>query len=208
MNLLQHKNNFLSTITDKNSELFMYLDTIGKNKKRPLGKMSPTYWQIELTRGCNLRCSCCPTRLFSNDGYKFLEIDTWKSIITIIKEVTPYCRVDFALAGEPTLNPNILEILKIGREISPNTFFEIITNGTLLIKGNITYKDLFDAGSNLVFVDMYSPKEEHFNLAKESGYSWYDRNDKNMKQGVPAWNYNKDMNIKQIVFQDNPYNWP
>jgi organic radical activating enzyme len=201
-----NKNQLLSSIENKESSiLHQYLNTC--DKKKPLGKMTPTYWQIELTRGCNLRCSCCPTRLFSDEGYKFMDIDTWKSTIQLIKTFTPYCRVDFALAGEPTLNPNILEILKIGREISPNTFFHIVTNGTLLLKGQLFYKDLFDAGANLILVDMYSPKEIHYKLAEESGYTWYNKDDKSMKQGIPAWNYNKDINIKQIVFQNNPYNW-
>jgi hypothetical protein len=187
-------------------EMKVYLDTINIKKQRPLGKLSPTYWMVEPTHGCNLACDCCSIRLFPKKEYKFMSLDTWKETMKLIKQTTPYTRVDLAQAGEPTLNPNLLEMLRIGREISPNSFFEIITNGTMLIKGKITYKDLFEAGANLVFVDMYSPREVHYELAKKSGYDWYDRMIRPIT-GYSAWNYHKDMSIKQIVLTNNPLDW-
>ena len=203
--IIRIKNKML-TKEIESSLLYDSLNTIGVKKQKPLGRLSPTYWMIEIVRGCNLACFCCPTRLFPKKELKYMDIPTWKELMKIIRFTTPYTRVDLAQAGEPTLHPNIIEMLRIGRELSPNSFFEVITNGTLLIKNKITYKKLFDAGANLIFVDMYSPREVHFELAKKSGYPWYDREERPIK-GHPAWNYNKDISIKQIVFADNPYNW-
>jgi len=203
MKLLDIKENLLDKCPKQLTE---YIGTIGVNKKRPLGKYSPTYWMIEPTHGCNLACDCCSIRLFPKNEYKFMSLNTWKETMKIIKRTTPYTRVDLAQAGEPTLNPNLIEMLKIGREISPNSFFEIITNGTMLTKSKITYKDLFEAGANLVFVDMYSPKEVHYELAKKSGYDWYDRMIRPIT-GYSAWNYHNDMSIKQIVLTNNPLDW-
>jgi len=187
-------------------EIKNYIETIGIKNKRPLGKYSPTYWMVEPTHGCNLACDCCTIRLFPKKEYKFMSLDTWKETIKLIKKTAPYTRVDLAQAGEPTLNPNLIEMLKIGRELSPNSFFEIITNGTMLIKNKITYKELFEAGANLIFVDMYAPKEEHYELAKKSGYAWYDRMIRPIT-GYSAWNYHDDMSIKQIVLTNNPMDW-
>jgi hypothetical protein len=193
-------------LRDCPQEMREYLDSVGMNKKRPLGKISPTYWMVEPTRGCNLACDCCTVRLFPKKEYKFMSVDTWEKTISLIKQTTPYTRVDFAQAGEPLLNPNILEILRIGRKISPYSFFEIITNGTALIDGTITYKELFEAGANLIFVDMYAPKEKHYELAEKSGYSWYDRMIRPIT-GYSAWNYHKNISIKQIVLTNNPMDW-
>jgi organic radical activating enzyme len=204
--LLDIKQKLLLTCP-KNNSIYKYIESIGINKKRPLGKINVAYWTLEITRGCNLRCGFCATRNFPIGQYKFMTIKTWEKIINMVSIITPYNRIDFANAGEPTLNPNIKEILKIGREKSPHTFFEIITNGVLISQGKITYKELFDAGANMIYVDMYSSKEKHIELAKKSGYEYYVRGDKDSKDKPVAWTYHSDSNMKIIVFQENPANW-
>lgn len=206
MKLEKIKKQLLKDKRIKEKSIQKFIKTLCINKKRPLGKYSNTSWTIEPVYGCNLACGCCATRLFPRNRYYFMKINIWKKVIKLIKELTPYTRVDFANAGEPLLHPNIIKILKIGREISPYSFFEIITNGTMLLKNKITYKELFKAGANIIYVDMYSPLEKHIKLAKKSGYDYYIRA-KKTKKDPAAWTYHSNMNIKCIVLQENPLNW-
>lgn len=200
------KQKLLENIKNVDPELIERILTINKNKNRPLGKLNASAWILEITRGCNLRCGFCATRLFKPGKFDFMNEETFVQIMKLVSILTPYNRVEFANAGEPTLNPNICNFLKIGRKISSYTHFQVVTNGTTLINNNITYKDLFESGANIIYVDMYAPEEKHIELAKKSGYNWYLR--RNKKESDPAaWSYFKDPNLKCIVLQEQPGNW-
>lgn len=187
-------------------ELIERIQSIGKDKNRPLGKINVAYWGVEITRGCNLRCGFCATRLFPKNKFKFMDQETWVYFMELVARLTPYNRVEFSLAGEPTLNPNIYSFLQLGRSISPYTHFQLITNGTTLINKSINYKNLFDAGVNIIYVDMYAPEEIHIELAKKSGYQWYLRRNKTVND-PGAWSYHKNPNLHCIVLQEAPGQW-
>lgn len=206
MNLLSVKNKLLKSKKIKNSFIKKCIIKIGEDKKRPLGKFNASAWIIEPVYGCNLACGCCATRLLPRNKYKYMKISTWKKTMKLIRQLTPYNRIDLANAGEPTLHPKLIEMLAIGRKISPNSFFEIITNGTMLLKKKITYKNLFEAGANMIYVDMYAPIEKHLKLAKDSGYNFYIRSKKKPEDPF-AWTYHNDPTMKCIVLQENPLNW-
>jgi organic radical activating enzyme len=193
-----------SNITE---EMMRTINALGKNPKRPLGKINPWAWCLEPVRGCNLACWHCPARLLPQNKYEYMSEQTWISAWKIIKELTPYCRIEMANTGEPTLHPNILEFIKIARTISPNSQIQITTNGTTLIQNKITYKQLFDSGINIIYVDMYAPKERHIDLAKKSGYDFYKYYESSKK--VPnAWTYHNNPNIQFIALSEIPDNWP
>lgn len=189
-----------------NKELLNRILSINNDKHKPLGKFNFSYIGLEITRGCNLRCGFCATRLFPVGVYQFMSVETFTKLMQLVQILTPYNRIEIANAGEPTLNPNLCKCLKIGRKISPYTCFQVITNGTLLIKKEISYRDLFENGANIIYVDMYAPKEKHIELAKKSGYHWYLRSEK--KETDPAaWTYHKDPNLKCIILQEQPGEW-
>lgn len=188
------------------------LSEIGKNPKRPLGKLNPWAYWIELTRGCNLSCAFCPVRTFQKEeGYNFMSRDTWINLLKVMQEVTPRIRIEFGNGGEPTMHPQILEFLSLAREIVPKIQLSTYTNGVKLIKGELTYKQLFDAGLNGAFVDMYSPLAKHQKLAEESGYEWAYRGDKTRKRDTSKFifNYVADRypDKRTIWLVDNPGNW-
>jgi len=179
---------------------------IGKDSYRPLGGINPWAWWVELTRGCNLRCDFCPTRLFPKGKLDFMDKDTWIALLGLIQEVSPYTRLELCNAGEPTLHPNILEYLKIARDICPNIQILTYTNGTQLVNKKLTYKKLFEAGLNMVFVDMYAPFATHKKLAEESGYYWYYQDDK-PKDAPSIFTYQNNPDAHIIMLAENPYNW-
>jgi len=182
--------------------------TIGKNPKRPLGKFGPWAWWVELVRGCNIRCDFCPTRLFpfGKKHLKFMPEDVWVAMLRLIQKLAPRTRLEFCNAGEPTLHPDLLRFLQIGREICPQVQFQTYTNGTMLITGKLTYKELFNAGLNCLFVDMYSPFEEHKVLAEASGEMWFHQDEKPCN-APNIFEYQNDPNTHIIMLAENPYNW-
>lgn len=193
-------------LKDSTGQMAEVIRTIDINPKRPLGKLNPWAWWIEITRGCNLSCDFCPTRLFPKGEIQFMKKDIWISLLKVIQELTPYSRLEFGNAGEPTLHPDFLEYLSLARKICPDIQILTYTNGTLLINKKLTYKQLFDAGLNMIFLDMYAPFAEHKKLAEESGYYWYHQ-DRKPKDAPSIFTYQKNPDAHIIMLANNPYNW-
>jgi sulfatase maturation enzyme AslB (radical SAM superfamily) len=203
-NLLEIKELMLETLPD--SMMNQVILKLNENKKRPLGKLNPWAWWIEIVRGCNLRCDFCPTRLFPKGYIEFMKKDVWIALLKTIQELTPHTRLELCNAGEPTLHPDFLEYLSIAREICPNLQILTYTNGTQITSGKLTYKQMFDAGLNMIFLDMYAPLKDHVKLAKESGYYWYHQDFK-PSNAPNVFTYQNDPNIHIIMLANNPYNW-
>lgn len=183
----------------------------GDGKPRnPLGIYGPWSWAIEPTRGCNLACGHCAVRLFDDsetgENSTYMSEEAWRAMFSTIAAITPKTRVEMANAGEPTLHPELPAFIKIARELSPWSQIQVTTNGTKLIDGSLSYRELFDNGANIVYTDMYAPLEDHKKLARESGIQWYRYHDK--PKGAPgAWTYSSP-DLKLIVLMENPANWP
>lgn len=187
---------------------------------RPFGKLTPWVWSVELVRGCNLACFHCTARIFPEDGKpRFMSREDVVSMAKVLAESTPGKRLEFAQGGEPTLHPELLDILRDVRRLSPTTQIQVTTNGLTLISGKYTFKDLFDAGANSVYVDMYAPRDRFIQMAKDAheqnggdantGSSWYYYNDP--KIGSPGHRmantlYGDTDKMRLIILQDNPHN--
>lgn len=178
---------------------------IDTDKKASIGVFRPWSWFIELVKGCNMSCGFCVTRLFPKGEVLSMTLETWKQTFDIIAKVSPICRIDMANAGEPTLNPNLLEFFRYAKKTCPTVQLLMYTNGATLIQGKITYKDIFDAGLHMVFVDMYAPKERYIKLAQDSGYEWIDGDDKK-PDDINIFAYQDDPDIHRIMLMPNPGN--
>lgn len=106
--------------------------------------------QIELVRGCNMKCGFCGNYSLP-DEKKYMTIETW---IELCKQVKQFgkIRAEIALRGEPTLHPDIAQFIGIMRNICPQAQIMVITNGTC---GKDVINDMFRAGLNILFVDCY-----------------------------------------------------
>ena len=176
-------------------------------KVNPMGPTSPWVWSLEPTHGCNLRCGHCNCRLDPlPKTYHFMDEETWRAAWAIVASQSPTRRADLCVGGEPTLNPELPRFLALAREISPLTQIQITTNGTQIRNGTLTYRQLLDAGANIVYTDMYGPREEFVDLARESGYPFYEYYA--APDGAPSpWTY-WGPDLKLIVLQEQPENWP
>jgi hypothetical protein len=175
-------------------------------KRKPLGKTSPYNWVVELVHGCNLSCGHCSCRLDPKGVYHFMDEQTWRETWSIMRKVTPTCRADICLGGEPTLHPRLYDYLRIARELSPDSQIQITTNGTMLMQGKIAYAGLIASGANIVYTDMYGPRKRFIEMAKESKLPWYEYY--NRPSGAPSpWTYHGP-HVKLIVLQEQPAFWP
>ena len=86
--------------------------------------------ELHVANACNLTCDSCSH--FSNSGHRGMlspeEARAW---------LAPWSRrlapENFRLlGGEPTLNPRLVEFVKIGRDAFPDTRLEVVTNGFFL----------------------------------------------------------------------------
>ena len=147
-------------------------------------KLSSTPWsiQVELTRGCNRVCMFCGVSGLQGGKpggpYDFMTVDTAKVLAQKFAEGG--CgnrRFEFAMRGEPTMNPNYLEILSVFRERLPKAQIMLTTNGVRMRKGKMekTLSLIFDSGVDFVMLDTYYPERDElweavFSLPEHSFY--------------------------------------
>jgi hypothetical protein len=139
-------------------------------------KQPPPYCiQLELTEGCNLACSFCGIASIRENGangpkdirgknsqpYKFL---SWSGAFVIAQKIARAKeehkwnpRIEMAMHGEPSMNPNYRSIVQTLRDQLPTTHLQMTTNGIGLLKGNLTQNidNLMKAGLNVLLLDNY-----------------------------------------------------
>ena len=125
--------------------------------------MKPWSSQIEMTEGCFRRCPWCAVgneKLFPVGVYKFMTLEMADKISNQLNAwLNKSIRIEFAMAGEPLLNPNYLKIIKIFNKNFPMAQLQLSTNGILLMdKFKQKVEQLFEAGLNLLVLDMYNPE--------------------------------------------------
>lgn len=97
--------------------------------------------QIELAEGCNLFCTFCGLRGIRTGGgkdLKFMSLDRAVELAEIIGLAQRMHgwnpRLEFAMHGEPTMNPDWLDIMRVFRGVLPDTPIMITTNGGGLLR--------------------------------------------------------------------------
>ncbi len=122
-------------------------------------RQSPPFCvQVELTEGCNLRCSFCGLNGIrgKQNNYKFLTVEMAERIVFLIKAAGWKPRIEFAMHGEPSVNPNMLEILKTFRRKLPNSIHLMMTsNGAGFVKDPTSQVDGALKYLNVLALDWY-----------------------------------------------------
>jgi MoaA/NifB/PqqE/SkfB family radical SAM enzyme len=131
--------------------------------------------QVELTEGCNLACAFCGIASIRDNGaigpenirgknshpYKFLSLSNAQQLAEKIVEARKdhkwNPRIEMAMHGEPTMNPEYREIVRTLRDHLPTTHLQMTTNGGGLLKGNLSENidSLMAAGLNVLLLDNY-----------------------------------------------------
>jgi len=133
--------------------------------------------QIELTEGCNRACSFCGTSGM-NPGINFMTLSLAEKLSNDCAQYIPDRRYEFAMHGEPTLNPNYLKILKMFRDKLPKAQMQLTTNGYSILKTNGDCIPEIMGIVDFIVLDTYYPERDELRrLAAQSGYKLYE-NDK------------------------------
>lgn len=123
--------------------------------------------QIEMTEGCNLMCDFCGINGIREKAgnYKHMTLNMADSLARAIAVAGWNSRIEFAMHGEPTINPHHAEIVGVFRNLLPKSQLMLTTNGVGLLKGSDVHGNtlrLFMNGLNLLAVDAY----KHTNLSE------------------------------------------
>lgn len=154
---------------------------------------TPWCIKLELSRGCNLRCSFCPVStdesLQSKSTWEFMEPRTLQEFchsyneMRLIHSPNSWPRIELALRGEPLLNPQVEECLMVIRDLLPMCQITMFSNGTQLLKDDTLLNRVFDAGLNILYIDCYnntySRFETHCNKVKRDSIGVFDAKDLN-----------------------------
>jgi len=120
---------------------------------------APFAIQVEMTEGCNLFCRFCGIHgIRSSAGdYKFMSFEVAHNLAVQILRSGWKCRIEFAMHGEPTLNPKYNDIISIFRYHLPNHQLMMLTNGVgLFPMPKVKVNRLFYAGLNVLGIDAYN----------------------------------------------------
>jgi radical SAM protein with 4Fe4S-binding SPASM domain len=127
--------------------------------------------QVEFTEGCNLGCSFCGLQHIRDNGangpedkhgkasaMKFLTLENAEVIAGRIAAAKWNPRIEFAMHGEPTMNPNYIELVAIFRKHLPKASLQLTSNGGGLLKNqgfSSNINALMEAGLNILSLDNY-----------------------------------------------------
>lgn len=118
-------------------------------------KYRPNTIQIEAVQGCNRRCSFCGTAGMEK-AIRKADIKTIYHTCELIKAAELNSRILLAGHGEPTLHPEIVQIVKAIRTMLPHNMIHMFTNGTVIAKKPELTEELFKAGLNDLIFDEYT----------------------------------------------------
>lgn len=171
-----------------------------------VGIEKPWSFQIELTFGCNRRCKTCGINglPLGRDEYHFMEPELAELIAKTESDLAPRARVEFAMRGEPLLNPRWEECVRSFRKHFPNSSLMMTTNGLVLRGKWEEYSArLYDAGINIVVLDIYRPYGEALRQEVEARPGPWDTKDF-YAEGFSCWS-NHGSKIHTLVFMDDLY---
>lgn len=115
----------------------------------------PNSIQIEFAQGCPLMCDFCGLNGMEH-GIHLMERETLVNIADSMAALGWTSRIELAMHGEPTLNPEYVEFVEILRKRLPRNYIMMLTNGFGL-QENARYKAarLFGAGLNCLGIEEY-----------------------------------------------------
>ena len=118
---------------------------------------APFALQVELTEGCNLRCSTCGLNAIrgkAND-LKFLTMANATKLCERILEAGWNPRIEFAMHGEPSLHPQLTQVLSLFRKLLPKLHLMMTSNGGGFMKDPTVSIDEAMESLNVLALDAY-----------------------------------------------------
>jgi putative metalloenzyme radical SAM/SPASM domain maturase len=112
---------------------------------------------IEVTTRCNLSCAMCVRKVWREDSGD-MSLQTFRALTPAFPEIET---INLIGIGEPLLNENIIEMIRLGKEQLPeNGTFSLTTNGTLIDRN--TASKLVSSGLDYIVVSVDGASPETF----------------------------------------------
>ena len=190
--------------------------------------------QVELTEGCNRLCPFCGLNGIRDapGAYKFATHEVIEKTARGVAELCPRARVEFAMHGEPLMNPKAAELLRLFRSYVPAAQMQVTTNGRVWLRGAAKVvtqgkkpgfgavdktaahmakgmSSLFDAGLDFIILDTYEPERRLLQRAArrvplvDDSIRVMDFYNECIPQGVSPWhNHGRKLQRTVIVMDD------
>ena len=109
------------------------------------------YFETHITEACNLKCrGCSHFSVLAKPKHKDLaEFDREFKRLSEIEEVS----IIRLMGGEPLLNPNLMEYLRIARKYFPGSHIALVSNGILADRLIPHQREIAELRINLTFSD-------------------------------------------------------
>lgn len=133
---------------------------------------NPLTIHLELTNKCNFSCQYCPESLSDFDkrvgGFKSVTLDEFAIIAEQIRILGKVSVLRLWIMGEPLLNKNIYDIIKMARDPKSGICdrVEITTNASLLNQVNVD--KLLDSGVDLIKISIYGFGERQYDITQSN----------------------------------------
>jgi MoaA/NifB/PqqE/SkfB family radical SAM enzyme len=191
-NYLRFINKFaLDTLNLKKIKNFLIASIEEENKITKVSSL-PYVIIIDPINVCNLGCPLCPTGLNVSDRKKgILKFEKFKKIIDEVKEHA--IEVHLYNWGEPTLNKNLVQMLKYCED--NNIWTRISSNLSLKYKDGYI-EELLKSGLNLLHIDVDGLDQEVYAKYRKKGdYNLVMQNIKNIQS------IKKKLNLKKPIIE-------
>lgn len=150
--------------------------------------------ELNPTELCNRTCSFCPRsnpEVYPNRNLN-MSVEAAKILVAQLKHANYNGDIHITGFGEPTLNPDILEIISV---CADKFHTEMITNGDKLLSGKLTHQQLKRAGLNTLIVDCYDGPQQMQAMTEclsdcEIYYRIRDHHDTGEAELIKTYNYN------------------
>jgi 2-deoxy-scyllo-inosamine dehydrogenase (SAM-dependent) len=137
-----------------------------------IAAIKPWSVQVELVAGCQLRCPFCGINALpwkQGEVHSSLSVEQSVHVASEIRTLNDKPRIEFALRGEPLLNPKAVAIIQVFRRVLPQAQLQMTSNGVVLLKENVIPR-LFQAGLNILLLDCYRGHGEKLRAVVERNH--------------------------------------
>ena len=123
---------------------------------------SPKKLNIEVTTKCNLNCIMCMREVLREETGN-MTLETYRALLPAFSQVET---VNIIGIGEPLMNENIIEMIRLGKEhLHSNGNFSLTTNATLI--NEEIAEQLVSAGTDDIVISFDGATPETFNSIRK-----------------------------------------
>ncbi len=123
---------------------------------------SPKKLNIEVTTKCNLNCIMCMREVLREETGN-MTLETYRALLPAFSQVET---VNIIGIGEPLMNENIIEMIRLGKEhLNSNGNFSLTTNATLF--NEEIAEQLISAGTDDIVISFDGATPETFNSIRK-----------------------------------------